>query len=100
MDALRLQRVPVGSLFVLASLLVLVGFAVSSRLDDINATPLFWMTIFSCAPLVSVGCVILMWRQRMRPRWLTGLATLLALPQCIGFYVTAHWMLHYIGILK
>ena len=97
MNALRLQRFPAGTVLLLMTALVGVGFCISSRYDDINRTPIYWLVAFTVAPLVSAGCVAVMWWQKNQPSWLISVATLLALVQCGLLCVTALWMLHYLG---
>jgi hypothetical protein len=102
MQALGLQRFPAGVVLLLSSALVAVGccIAASSRDNDINRAPLLLLFTFAGAPVLSAGCVVVMWAQRTRPRWLTVAASLLALPQLFVCCGTVWWMLHYLGFMR
>jgi hypothetical protein len=100
MHALKLQRFPAGTILLLMSALVVIGFIICSRYDDINRTPLFWLVAFAVAPLISIGCVVALWWQKSRPRWLAAVAAILALPQLGVLCVTIWWMLHCLGLVK
>ena len=98
MHALRLSKQTVGATFLLASVFFVIGvWAVwhTSGKSTIDSVPLFWLFAVVGTPLVSLACVVAMWRQRASA-WLAGIATLLLLPQCFVWYYAAKVVLHYL----
>jgi hypothetical protein len=67
--------------------------------NGFDSIPLYWLFAVVTAPLVSLACVIALWRQRA-PAWLAGFATLLLLPQCIVWYFAVEGVLYYLGLVR
>ena len=64
-----------------------------------DAIPLFWLFVLVSAPVLSLVCVVALWRQKASA-WLVALATLLLLPQCYAWYFAVIMVLYYSGVVR
>ena len=102
MNALRLPKHLTGAAFLVASLFVAAGvwvFFHTPGKNGFDSIPLFWLFAVVTAPVLSLVCVVVMWRQRASV-WLAGFATLLLLPQAVVWYFAVEGVLHYLGLLR
>ena len=98
MQAFRLSIQSVCVAFLLAAALFAVGVWVAWHTPGKNGfdtIPLFWLFAVIGTPLVSLTCVVALWRQRASV-WLAGFATLLLLPQSVVWYFAAKGVIHYL----
>ena len=103
MHTIKLTKFPAISIFIIASMLVVIGVWVASHTPGKNGfdtIPLLWFFVLVCAPLLSIGCTVVLWYQRGRSRWLAVLATLFAIPQCIVCYFAVGGALYYLGFIE
>ena len=102
MNTLRLPKHSAGAAYLVASGVVAIGVWVFFREQGKNgfdSMPVFWLFAVVSAPLLSLACVISMWRQRASA-WIAGIATLFLLPQAVVCYFAVEGVLHYLGVVR
>jgi hypothetical protein len=103
MHAISLSRIPAGWLLLASSALVAAAVWTEAHTNGKNildTLPLGWLFIEVCAPLLSVGCLILLCRRPSRSSWQIVLATLLTAPQCIVWFFAVGGVLYYLGLIR
>jgi cytochrome bd-type quinol oxidase subunit 2 len=102
MHALRLPKHLAGAAFLIASTFVAVGvwvFFHTPGKNGFDSIPLFWLFAVVSAPILSLACVVVMWRQRASA-WLAGFATVLLLPQAVVWFFAVMGVLHYLELVR
>ena len=103
MHALNLSKVPAGWLLLVSSALVAAAVWAEAHTpgkNGLDTLPLAWLFVEVCAPLLSVGCLIVLCCRAGRSPWPVLLATLLAVPQCIVWFFAVGGVLYYLGLIR
>ena len=103
MHALRLSKVPAGWILLVTSALVAGAVWAEAHTpgkNGLDTLPLGWLFVQVSAPLLSVGCLIILCCRGGRSPWLVLLATLLTAPQCIVWFFAVGGVLYYLGLIR
>jgi hypothetical protein len=101
-NALKIPKHAFDTVYFVATALVLIAawvFFHGSGKNGFDTFPLPWFFMAMFAPLISTGCLVVMWQRGSSP-WLAGIATILLLPQAVVLCVASWGALHYLGVLR
>lgn len=99
MNALRINRLHLGSVLVICFALCAAGvraYLQGHGKTGLEYLPLVWYLVLVAAPLLSLGCFLAMLRVRAGSDWWLGLGLLLLLPQLFVWFIAVAGVLHFI----